>query len=1202
MSNPSNLYAEKIFSEHPISLWALDDKSDYVMLLDAGQKDISSWTVSDCTISEETSIATQPFITESLYKVTGIPSTTINKVAVLTSGTLFNFQNLNSELDTFAISCYFYSTSLHLNSVAIGYKYTDVNTGNPVEVLKNVPISVSNKWFLLSETFKVVNQNTTVQAIIKIGYSASVNGSEDYEFFLNGLSVGQWAEEFQNYSIGSDVVNIPSSISIESSQGIVAKSYGSDTNYGYYLVNNNKIYAQNFGVPLVYGASNVTKLFPNINEDETVKPSIIFPGFGFLNDSGRYNNYTVEMWIRVGVDTLESKRIFGPINSNDGLYVDDCFITLVVDNNFKSVYVGEWFRPMLIQIVYLENKVLLFLNGEKVADLNINNSTINLLSKLDEADKDQDWLGFYSYENVYPFEIDCFAIYPYVIPEIISKKRWVYGQAVQSLESVDSSYSGKSAHIDYSFADYGTNYHYPNIGKWEQGKIDNLSYSNSYLSTQDYELPNITIGNSVAINDWYTDLSELQDEDNLWASFLTYTGSYTFNNFNILNEEIASLHGVFKTTSLLNSTILLIKNKNNSDFFSIETTGVGDLVYKINVSGTETILHETTYQQNAYLEIGVYLEDLISTFGNDVATFFGNKDSLKLTLLNNEDGDSCFDQNMYRFGLSTKNNHKIFSSQFQANGIIKDDSTIHAHIANDLASYTLHPTLKYNKYYLDIGIAGYWEDYVPLKYFAKYTTNSSGKKEYSLDYIQYNINFPSPSIFKVVEDAGGWTYGQLDEKFAVPVQQSYEVLDNSLFSGYNNYEDLQYNRSDLSYEYDSVNSLVQSYVSFQFTKTGINKSFESFTTIAPALKSGILNLDNYPDWQNTIFLVENDTIIYPPSSVSFESLSMSTHLKFNVRSTINRKIKIKSLEFSSRSLEENASTPISTKTGTKLYPYIKNGIYNDYKGKNPISIYKHSNPYLYLTRYSGVKLKGDFNYYQNRGLSMPINENKDTLFSVSTIQLAIKNDNFEFTYTPVQIFQINTVESTVNFYVVSNGDSGQRGKIYAIDSKTGQLQNGISYYLNGVLVANPVIDSKNWYFLSVSFATPLKFNSYTGSINLNGPLIYNHISYYKLTGLQQRQSSITRIWDEVKQQYVLGAEEPFDFDWEFWNEGYLWFGVLIKTSSSDFGNIPSNIYKTYMGTNKIIVGNDGEKQLVAKSYENPIYIGSSWQQYVLNPT
>ena len=39
-----------------------------------------------------------------------------------------------------------------------------------------------------------------------------------------------------------------------------------------------------------------------------------------------------------------------------------------------------------------------------------------------------------------------------------------------------------------------------------------------------------------------------------------------------------------------------------------------------------------------------------------------------------------------------------------------------------------------------------------------------------------------------------------------------------------------------------------------------------------------------------------------------------------------------------------------------------------------------------------------------------------------------------------------------------------------------------------------------------------------------------------------------------------------------------------------------------MGTNKIIVGNDGERQLLAQSYDNPIHIGSSWQQYVLNPT
>jgi hypothetical protein len=36
MSNPSNLYAEKIYSEHPVVLWALDDQLDYIGLISYG--------------------------------------------------------------------------------------------------------------------------------------------------------------------------------------------------------------------------------------------------------------------------------------------------------------------------------------------------------------------------------------------------------------------------------------------------------------------------------------------------------------------------------------------------------------------------------------------------------------------------------------------------------------------------------------------------------------------------------------------------------------------------------------------------------------------------------------------------------------------------------------------------------------------------------------------------------------------------------------------------------------------------------------------------------------------------------------------------------------------------------------------------------------------------------------------------------------
>ena len=41
MSNPSNLYAEKIYSEHPTVLWALDDKLDYSSFISEDQRDIT---------------------------------------------------------------------------------------------------------------------------------------------------------------------------------------------------------------------------------------------------------------------------------------------------------------------------------------------------------------------------------------------------------------------------------------------------------------------------------------------------------------------------------------------------------------------------------------------------------------------------------------------------------------------------------------------------------------------------------------------------------------------------------------------------------------------------------------------------------------------------------------------------------------------------------------------------------------------------------------------------------------------------------------------------------------------------------------------------------------------------------------------------------------------------------------------------------
>ena len=53
MPSPSNIYAEKVYSEHPVAMWALDDTLDYVSYLDETNRNLTiGWTVpSDVDVS-----------------------------------------------------------------------------------------------------------------------------------------------------------------------------------------------------------------------------------------------------------------------------------------------------------------------------------------------------------------------------------------------------------------------------------------------------------------------------------------------------------------------------------------------------------------------------------------------------------------------------------------------------------------------------------------------------------------------------------------------------------------------------------------------------------------------------------------------------------------------------------------------------------------------------------------------------------------------------------------------------------------------------------------------------------------------------------------------------------------------------------------------------------------------------------------------
>lgn len=1237
MLSPSNLYAEKIFAEHPSTLWSLDDKLDYISLISENQRNLSNWNISGATYEEDSSLLDEPFLNSKTFKLVGnIPSTDSSEITLI-SENIMNFEELNSELANFSIGAYVYSKSEYITGYSIGYEYYDSTSGSNIQKLRSYTTTVANQWVFISETFETPVENTTFRIVVKINYLHGTENQNDYLFYINGVSLGQWSEEFNSTSLGLSAIDIPSSISLSPYKGVRAESYGLIEKPGYYLIKDNLLRAKNSGVPIVYGSNSVTTLVPNSNE-----PSLILPGNGFLNEIGKYKEYTLEMWLRVNSDSPTSKRIVGPIASDDGIYVEGPFIGLKINDYYKSHYIGEWTRPMIIHLRITNNAVNMLINGEEVISINLITKDLVFPNKYNESDKDQDWIGFYSYDDISPIDIDCVAIYPYQVPSIVAKRRFVYGQGVEFPENINSAYSGSSVYVDYAFADYTNNYNYPDIGTWNQGISDNLKITDSIISLPDYQLPSIVLSNKTT-EDFFTDnLAPAQaDLDDFSITFrpnnewYNTQGYLLFDNFNLNNQEVKSFFATFKRTSGQTDpqTLIKIENTLTNEFLSIDILN-DEISY--NLSTMTTPLY-TAYGNRIgeKFSIGIKIDDFVNYFGGKVMSFFGNKSALKMYIGGTKELNKTFIGKIYNVGLCTDKNTAKISHLFNELGLQKDYENVFDTfgsevmydsgetyfsnggsyydadgnfvagdrafwqyvidggqpwsffpyaLRNHIASYMLVPKIYFDKLELDIKVDSYWEDYIPLSYFAQYIKDINNNDIYDLDFIQFNINYPAPSKFKQVEEIGEWNYIDLYKEYSEPIQRTYRSLDNQLFTGYMNYNDLK-NRSSKSYKYDTTNSLVKTYITFQYIKSGANLSQNYFTKTEDAPKNGIVEPGG--DWMTTRYEVVDNMLIYPPKGLDINDFAIVVHMELVVDGINHNPLKIRSLQLASQSFNESTLNTIGTRFGIPMYPYRKTGIYYSYKYNNPFSIYKGSSPYLYLTRNSGIRLRGTYDPMVNRGLSIPLNQTKADNYKVMAMQVAVRFDEDFFPYAPTQIMEVEAKGQLIKFYMVANHPSGKRAKIYAINGKTGMVEDGIGFYWNGKIVKDPVITIKEWGFLGISFANILDISNIAGSIRLNGPLLFNNISYYKSTNLQEVQKVSKRPWFKVK------FAGPNELDWDFWTKAYLWQGVLVLSSTSYYGVNPSDIYKTYTGTNKIIV--DDETPFRFNLYQYSMYKDISWQ-------
>jgi hypothetical protein len=1156
MSSPSNLYAERVFSEHPLALWPLDDTADYISLISEENRSLDLWSIGGGSLQESQVVG--PILKSPTNRLLGDEPDVIGAIE-LKSPNLLSFDALNKGAGSFAVSAFIFSETSFIDSVDIGF-YVDGQD----PVTQNYSFELFQSWGQVSGTFEIPEDSTDIfQAYIKINYKEGSSGT-DYGFLINGITIGQYSEQHNVISLGVQSEEIPSSIFLpdEVVEGIPTSSYGLSGNFGYYVVNKKIIKAKNFGVPMVFGSSNTTTLAPNNDS-----PSLILPAQGFLNSLGQYQDLSLEFWLRVNSGSSSPKRIVGPIGSDDGLYVEGDFLTLKVENNIGSYFVGEWGRPMLLDINIINNNASLLINGEQVLSIDYQTERLSLLKEKSDDGRSHDWLGFYSDEEIGPIQIDCVGIYSYQIPETLAKRRFVYGQGVKIPDNINSSYSSTSLSIDYAFANYANNYNYPDIGRWKNGIVDNLNIENETLTVPNYDLPEFVFSNKTK-DDWEIDLKASQDSTSSFISLKPNQswneteGYILFPQIDVLKQSTKAFYGYFEKNLETSQEQILFKIINDSNKNYVEIVlKENDVICRISYNGRLSTLFEnldaTTGEKFA---VGIEIEKLSQSFGSEVAAFFGSRSQLRLYIGGEKDFSRTFAGKVYRVGFLNEKLLSESSSKFREDGTLIDVND-YEYFSELVAGYTLFAkTDEVRGLTLDIYTSSYWSDYVPLSHFAKYVKNSSNEDYYSLDFIQFNIDYPEPS--RIIGD-----------------------------------------------EYDTSKSIVKTYVTFQSLKFRAKEPDQKFTTkIGPKSNnvvfpgSYVLDGATTDNWRTTKYEVVNGSLIYLPSEIDLSTTAIAFHIEFLVDGISSRPVKVKSLQLASKALNDTIPSPIGSKFGVPLYPYTKLGIYFDYKRPNPFEIYKASSPYLYLTKKSGVRLRGEQNLSLSRGLSSPVNQGLSSSYNVGAIQLSGRFDGDGFPADIIEVFEIEAkgINSYIKFYLQSLDSSGDRGKIFGINTLTGRVEEGLAYFVNGVLAKDPIINLNEWFVLGVQFSNKLDFSGVEGAIRITGPLLINNLSHYQYTAYQERESVRTRPWLNV-----LNLEEG-TAEWSFWasldefnNPEFLWKDVLFVLTSSASNVSPKEIYGIYTGTNKSITETD--KTLNLKNYAYKFYKDVVWQPYTIKP-
>jgi hypothetical protein len=1192
----SNLFASRVYSEHPLALWALDDELYFTSLVSQANKNIELWTLTNSQIAASASYASETPMPDEDSPVLVPISGSTGYMEFL--GPEINVANsLDTEKDTLCITTNVYAYSSFTESYEIGFKYYNASASAYFYDTQEFTSGGENFWEKIIHTMDI-GSASVIYPYIKVN-SAVGTISDSYNVRFNGTSIGQWSELFHNDSTGVTPVTLTDStlnslLPTSSPLGIKvieADSYGLlDNKNGYYIVDNNKMLATNTSMPLVFGSSNVTEIHKPVSAD---MPSIVMPGQGFLNKLGQYSDLTAEFWLRVYTKSSNPIRIFGPLSSDDGLYVEEEFLTLRVGKYTKSYFVGKWYRPMLIDIRYTQTIVSLLVNGDVVFSLDIDPSEISF------PRTNYDWLGFFGHEDVHPFEIDSVSIYPYIVPDQLAKKRYVYAQGVVGTENIVNNFNGESIYIDFPFANYSSTMNYPDMTGWNAGFFNNINATSKYLSFPNYSLPEINfIGDDLDVfilsvdprtwleateRDWidWTSLTwgEFRTEsaaDVLEDSFIIQEGEYPFislkpnsiyedvygsiyfSSINPIDNPVKSIFGMFRTPNALPETeevVMQFNSKTNSNLFKITISDEGlKYIYNDITLITKAISASTDFTA------GIELNRLTTEYFSTISNFFSNPQNISLSLGGYE--KATFSGRIY--GLTF--NNELFTNKdlldyisdagiFGFTESFDADRGADTYLIEYIGNYTYHPILTETSLIVDIGCSGYWEDSLPLSYFGKFINNSNQQSYYDLDMIQFNVNNPSPLI---VNGTSTQTDG----------------------------EDLRINTYLTIQDYSQVGKV----------------PYTDYTNTQIIGANRVLDIDKYTynDIQSTKFEIVDGTVIFPPKElVDFEDYYITTHIEMKTTGINSRIVQLQKMSYSSLAFDESNFFSINTKTGNKIYPFSRYDNAYAYKDKNPFSIYKDSSPYMYLTGDSGITVL-PHETTATRGLSIPINEQQTSEYLLGGIQLWSFYNKSSTIDETIKVGRIKTANYVYDLYLIPE-TGNKRGTLKLYDAESGIEVVETIFYQNGSIVTNPIIYPQSWSSILISFGQSIVLDGQIGQLELYEGFLFNNIAFFQkssdILGIRQ----ISRDWNDVRATIVdiPGPVDPsIDNLWSLWDNS-TWAEIEQVEEIQTFTINGEDLYQSYFGLSKAILDDDTTLLINSDSYR--VITNVTWSEYSGRP-